>query len=133
MMNLMTALYQRISNAHEYETHRTQAPQQLELPDGKKIPTPFPYAVFKLTPVSNTEKDRDDYMLTISCWDKTESPSDRRVLEVADNIRKALINWQYLDEHNLIFMERPSLGHVPDPDETIKRYDVSTILKTYRR
>jgi len=124
MMNLMTALYQRISNAHEYETYRTQATQ-----DAK-----FTYVVFKLERIVSTESDRDDYTLTISCWDKSESSSDKRVLELADSIRKALTDWRQLDDHYLIFPSRkPSLGYVPDPDATIKRYDVRTLLKTYRR
>lgn len=123
MMNLMTALYQRIDEAHEHSTYRTQAPEKAT----------YPYSVFKLMPISNTEKDRDDYMLEISCWDKPEGTSDARALEMADNIRKSLIKWRHLDGHNLIFPSRPSLGNVPDPDDAIKRYDVSTILKTYRR
>lgn len=123
MMNLMTALYQQINGAHEFSTYRTQAPEGAS----------FPYVVYKLTPISNTEKDRDDYTLEISCWDKPEGPSDKRVLEIADAVRESLINWRHLDGHNLIFPERPSMGYIPDPDEMIKRYDVTSILKTYRR
>lgn len=123
MMNLMTVLYQRINSAHEYNTYRTQAPEDAT----------FPYVVFKLMPISNTENDRDDYTLEISCWDKSEGTSDARVLEIADNIRKSLIYWRHLDDHNLIMPNRPNLGHVPDPDNMIKRYDVTTILRTYRR
>lgn len=133
MMNLMTALYQHISESHDYETYRTQAPQEVELPNGKKIPTPFPYVVFKLMPISNTESDRDDYTLEISCWDKNEGTSDAKVLEIAESIRKDLISWIYIDDNILLFMDRPSLGNVPDADSMIKRYDVTTILKTYRR
>jgi|SRR5690625_3736187 len=123
MMNLMTVLYQRINSAHEYETYRTQAPENAT----------YPYAVFKLMPISNTERDRDDYTLEISCWDKSEGTSDARVLEMADDIRKSLIYWDHLDDHNLIMPNRPSLGYVPDPDAQIKRYDVTTVLRTYRR
>lgn len=84
-------------------------------------------------PISNTETDRDDYTLEISCWDKPEGTSDARVLEMADSIRKSLIYWHHLDEYNLIMLNRPSLGHVPDPDASIKRYDITTLLRTYRR
>src|SRR5690625_3891470 len=124
MMNLMTALYKQIDGAHEYDTYRTQAPEDAT----------YPYVVFKLYPIDNTEDGRDDYMLEISCWDKSESPSDKRVLELADSIRKALTNSRHLDDRNLIYpSKKPSLGYVPDPNDLIKRYDVGSLLKTYRR
>ncbi|MGM8212636.1 hypothetical protein ACLIBH_07560 [Virgibacillus sp. W0430] len=123
MMDVMTVLYQQIDNAHNYQTYRTQAPEGAD----------FPYAVYKLSPIASTETGRDDYMLEVSCWDKPEGTSDKRVLELADNIRTALINFMNLDNSNLLFMDRPYMGHIPDSDAQIKRYDVTTILKTYRR
>lgn len=93
----------------------------------------YPYAVIKLSPVDNTEKDRDDYMLTVSCWDKRESASHATAVGLAEEVRNALVDFRHLDENNLIIVSRPSVGNIPDPDTMIKRYDVSAIIKTYRR
>lgn len=123
MKHLMTALFQQIDGAHAYKTYNGQATQDAV----------FPYVVYKLTPVAPTESNRDDYMLEVSCWDKSESTSHARVLEIAGNVRSALTDFQHLDDHNLMFFSRPNLGYIPDPDEMIKRYDVTAITKTYRR
>ena len=133
MKEIMTAIYQQINNAHEYETYNGQAPQKITLSDGRRIPTPYPYVVYKLLPVSPTEKDRDDYTLEVSCWDKSESTSHVRIIGIAKGIRQALLMFRHLDEHNLIIVSRPNVGYVPDPDELIKRYDVTATLMTYRR
>lgn len=123
MKQLIQALYQQINNAHRYHTHPSPAPKDAT----------YPFVTYKLLPISNTEKDRDDYTLEVSCWDKAESPSHARVVELADEVRSALVNFRHLDEHNLIIASRPSVGYIPDPDETIKRYDVTSTLLTYRR
>jgi hypothetical protein len=131
MKELMRALYTQINNAHSYKTYRTEAPEKVKLPDGREVPTPFPYVVYKLLPIQNTEKDRDDYALEVSCWDKSES--DLRVMELAESIRTDLVNFRHLDEHNLIIVTRPNVGYIPDSDAEIKRYDVTATLLTYRR
>lgn len=123
MKRVATPLYQLINNAHEYETYQAIAPEKAT----------YPYVTYKLMPVDNTEKDRDDYTLEISCWDKSESTSHARVMQVAESIRKALLNHRHLDDNILIIIGRPNVGYVPDPDALIKRYDVRAIIKTYRR
>lgn len=123
MIELKKSVYQRINDAHDYKTYDGIAAEKAT----------FPYVVYKVTPIESTETGRDDYTLEISCWDKSDATSHMRVTELADSIRNALVNWQHLDEHNLVFVTRPSLGYIPDPDATIKRYNVTCILKTYRR
>lgn len=123
MKHVATPLYQLINNAHEHETFQSIAPEKAT----------YPYVTYKLMPVDNTEKDRDDYTLEISCWDKSESTSHARVMQVAESIRKALLNYRHLDDNILIIIGRPNVGYVPDPDALIKRYDVRSIIKTYRR
>src|SRR5690625_6777695 len=54
----------------------------------------YPYAVIKLSLVDNTEKDRDDYMLTVSCWDKRPSPTHAHAVALAEEIRNALLNFR---------------------------------------
>lgn len=133
MNNLMSVLYRTIDNAHDYKTFSGRAPQAIKNPDGTEKSITFPYVVYKLMPVAPTEKDRDDYNLVVSCWDKSEDNSLVRVQEIADDIRNSLIRFRHLDHHQLIIASRPQVGYVPDPDELIKRFDVMTILKTYRR
>lgn len=123
MKHVSIPLYQRINNAHEYGTYQGQAPQK----------EPYPYVTYKLMPVDNTEKDRDDYMLEVACWDKSESTSHARVMDIAESIRKTLLNYRHLDENILIIVGRPNVGYIPDPDALIKRYDVSATIMTYRR
>jgi hypothetical protein len=123
MKELMTAIFQQINSAHEYKTHNGIAPQTAS----------YPYVVYKVLPVSPTEKDRDDYTLEVSCWDKSESTSHAKVVELAENVRRALLNFRHLDENNLIIVSRPNTGYIPDPDELIKRYDITATLMTYRR
>lgn len=123
MKELMAAIYQQINNAHEYETYNGQAPQKAK----------YPYVVYKLLPVSPTEKNRDDYTLEVSCWDKSEDTSHVRVVGIAENVRQSLLKFRFLDDHNLIIVSRPNVGFIPDPDELIKRYDVTATLMTYRR
>lgn len=123
MIELKKALYQQINSAHVYHTYDNQAPETAS----------FPYVVYKLLPIQNTEKDRDDYTLEVSCWDRVDGTSSARVTQLADDIRGALVNFRLLDIHNLIIASRPSVGYVPDPDEQIKRYDVTSTLMTYRR
>lgn len=93
----------------------------------------YPYAVLTLSPIDNTEKDRDDYTLTVSCWDKSESPSHARVVSLANEVRDALLNYRHVDDYGLIIVSRPSVGNIPDDDTQIKRYDVNALIKTYRR
>ncbi|WP_077622001.1 tail completion protein gp17 [Sediminibacillus massiliensis] len=123
MKHIMTAIYQVIDNAHSYKTYQGRASQN----------GAFPYVVYKLFPVDPTESGRDDYTLEISCWDKGEGTSHGTVVEIAEQVRQSLLDFRLLDEHNLIVATRPSVGYVPDPDELIKRYDVTTTLLTYRR
>ncbi|WP_444545955.1 tail completion protein gp17 [Virgibacillus salexigens] len=123
MNNLMSILYQTVNNAHDYKTYNGQAPQSAT----------FPYVVIKLLPVAPTEKDRDDYNLEISCWDKSDDTSLVRVQNIANDIRDALLRFRHLDNSNLLMTNRPYIGYVPDPDELIKRFDVMMILRTYRR
>jgi hypothetical protein len=130
MIELMKALYAQIDGAHAYKTYRTQAPETV-IVNGEKVPTPYPYVVYKLLPIQNTEKDRDDYTLEVSCWDK--SNSDINVIQIADSVREALVKFRHLDGFNLIIVSRPNIGYVPDPDAEIKRYDVTATLLTYRR
>lgn len=133
MMELMRTLYQRIDNAHIYATYRTEAPDKVMLPNGQMGVTPFPYVVFKLKPIQSTEKDRDDYMLEVSCWDKPQGTSDELVMTIASQVRDVLTKWRNLDDFNLVFPSRPTLGSIPTEDDQYKRYDVTTLLKTYRR
>lgn len=123
MIELMTTLYQQINNAHDYATYQGQAPQDAT----------YPYVVYKLLPVESTEKDRDDYTLEVSCWDKSESTSHVKVVVLADMIRKELLHFRVVDEKQLIVVSRPNLGYVPDPNEQIKRYDITATIMTYRR
>lgn len=123
MKNVLTNLYQKINSAHSYTTHNGRAKQG----------SAYPYVVYKLSPVDNTEKDRDDYDLEVSCWDKSESTSHVVAVELADKVRDALVNYRDVNEHQLLIVSRPSMGYIPDPDEEIKRYDVTANIKTYRR
>src|SRR5699024_4665200 len=79
----------------------------------------YPYAVIKLSAIDNTEKDRDDYMLTVSCWDKSQSPSHAKAVNLAEEVRSALLDYRHLDENQLIIVSRPNVGEVPDPDTQI--------------
>lgn len=134
MIDLLTVLYQQINNAHVFDTYRNQAPQKV-YKNGTWVPTPFPYVVYKLLPVQNTESDRDDYTLEVSCWDSTDSNTytSTRVEEIADNVKQALTRFRNLDNKNLVITSRPNIGYIPDPQEKIKRYDVSCTLMVYRR
>lgn len=123
MNHVYLALINRIKEYTDNEVYNGQAK------DGAR----FPYAVLNLGPVDSTEKDRDDYFLTVSCWDKSESPSHAKVVNLAEQVRSALLNYRHLDDNQLIIVSRPNIGNVPDPDTQIKRYDVSAIIKTYRR
>src|SRR5699024_6571519 len=122
MIEMMKVLYQTIDNAHDYETHNAQAPTDAT----------YPYAIYKVLPLQSSEKDRNYYTLEISCWDKGET-SHTRVLQMAEDIRRAILGYRHLDKYNLIIVDRPTLGYVPDSDAKIKRYDVTANLKTYRR
>mgnify|MGYP001428708744 FL=1 len=135
MINLATAIYQAINNAHEYRTFQSIVPKKV-YENGQWVSVPFPYVVMKMRPIESTEKDRDDYTLVVSCWDKADSDADTslaRVMGIADSIWQELLHFRYMDEHNWIQTTRPTQGEVPDPDETIKRYDVQTTLHVYRR
>lgn len=123
MNNVYLALINRIREFTDKEVYNGQASD-----DAK-----YPYAVIKLGPIENTEKDRDDYMLTVSCWDKRVSPSHAHTVALAEEVRKALLNFRHLDDNQLIIVSRPSVGNIPDPDTQIKRYDVTALIKTYRR
>lgn len=123
MIHIAAPLYQQINGAHQHKTYTNPAPQDAT----------YPYVTYKLSPVGNTEKDRDDFMLEVSCWDKSESTSHVRAMQLADSVHQALTNFRYLDEKALIIVSRPSMGGRPDPDPLIKRYDVTAIIKTYRR
>ena len=123
MKNVMAVIYQQLNNVDEYETYNGIAPQKAV----------YPYRVYKLMPITPTEKDRDDYMLEVSCWDKSESTSHVRVIDMAERTRQALLRFRHLDGDNLIVVSRPNVGYIPDPDEMIKRYDVTATLMTYRR
>lgn len=123
MKNLMTVIYQQIDQAHPYKTYNGIAPSDAE----------YPYVVYKVLPVQNTEQDRDDFNLEISCWDKSTSTSHGRVVDIADAIKLNLKRFRHLDEHNLMIFSSPSVGYIPDPDEQVKRYDVTSTLLTYRR
>lgn len=123
MNRVYSALINRIREYTSHEVYSGQASDKAN----------YPYAVLKLSAVDNTEKDRDDYMLTVSCWDKNEQPSHARAVALAEEVRKALLNYRHLDENQLIIVTRPAVGNVPDPDEQIKRYDVTSLIKTYRR
>lgn len=123
MNNVYLALINRIREYTDKQVFNGQAS------DGAN----YPYVVIKLGPIDPTEKDRDDYMLTVSCWDKRESPTHAHAVALAEEVRNALVDYRLLDENQLIIVSRPSIGEIPDPDEQIKRYDVSAMLKTYRR
>ena len=123
MKNVMAVIYQLLNSVDEYETYNGIAPQKAV----------YPYRVYKLMPITPTEKDRDDYMLEVSCWDKSESTSHVRVIDMAERTRQALLRFRHLDGDNLIVVSRPNVGYIPDPDEMIKRYDVTATLMTYRR
>ncbi|WP_373894462.1 DUF3168 domain-containing protein [Virgibacillus sp. CBA3643] len=123
MNELMTALYQRINEAHEYSTYKNMASQTAT----------YPYVIYKLLPISPTESGRDDYTLEVSCWDKLEGTSFVEVEAIASKVRDALLDYRYIDDHNLIITSRPNVGYIPDPDDAIKRYDVTATLMTYRR
>lgn len=123
MNNVYLALINRIREFTDKEVYNGQASD-----DAK-----YPYAVIKLGPIENTEKDRDDYMLTVSCWDKRVSPSHAHAVALAEEVRSALLDYRHLDDNQLIIVSRPSVGNIPDPDEQIKRYDVTALIKTYRR
>lgn len=123
MKRVYAVLNNRIKEFTSHEVYSGQASDKAN----------YPYAVLKLSAVDNTEKDRDDYMLTVSCWDKNEQPSHSRAVGLAEDVRKALLNYRYLDEHQLIIVGRPAVGNVPDQDTQIKRYDVTALIKLYRR
>lgn len=123
MNNVYLALITRIRAFTDKEVFNGQAS------DGAN----YPYAVIKLTPVDNTEQDRDDYTLEVSCWDKRASPSHATAVALAEEVRSALLRYRLLDDNQLIIVSRPSIGYVPDPDTQIKRYDVRSLIKTYRR
>jgi|SRR5690625_4703505 len=123
----MNHLYVTIQNQIKSKTSREVYNGQAD--DKAK----YPYVVVKLGPVDPTEKDRDDYMLTASCWEKRKSGSHATVVALAEEVRNALLDFRHLDDNQLIIVSRPSVGVVPDPDEQIKRYDVTAIIKTYRR
>lgn len=123
MRNVMVNIYNQISGSHSYRTFQGRAPQS----------STFPHVVYKLMPIDNTEKNRDDYSLEVSCWDKSEGTSHMRVVELAEKVRDALLDYRDLDDYNLLIVSRPSMGYIPDPDEQIKRYDVTATLMTYRR
>src|SRR5690625_2984968 len=123
MNNVYLALITRIREFTNKQVYNGQADD-----DAK-----YPYAVIKLGPIDPTEKDRDDYMLTVSCWDKRESPSHAHAVALAEEVTNALLDFRHLDDNLLIIVSRPSIGNIPDPDEMIKRYDVTALIKTYRR
>ncbi|MCM3739235.1 DUF3168 domain-containing protein [Oceanobacillus luteolus] len=123
MNNVYLTLINRVRAFTNHDVYNGQAEDN----------APYPYVVIKLNPIANTEKDRDDYSLTVSCWDKRESPSHATAVRLAEEVRSALIDFRHLDENNLIIVSRPSVGEIPDPDEQIKRYDVTALIKTYRR
>lgn len=132
MINLMGVLYQRIDNAHENATYQNRAPEKV-WKDGKLVPTPYPFVVYKILPMQSSESGRDDYTLEVSCWDKSDDTSYIRVIEIANAVRDVLTGFRHLDEHNLIMTDRPTVGYIPDSDDLIKRYDVTVNLMTYRR
>lgn len=123
MNHVYVALIRRIREFTDYDVYNGQANDN----------TTYPYAVIKLGPVDPLEKDRDDYMLTVSCWDKSQSSSHARVVSLAEEVRSALLEYRHLDEDGIIIVSRPSVGEIPDPDTQIKRYDVTSLIKTYRR
>lgn len=102
----------------------------------ESVPAPsnakFPFVTYKLTLIDNTEQDRDDYMLEISCWDK-EQISHARAIDLANKVQRALRNWKHIDDNVVIMASRSNIGEMPDSDLTIIRYDVTSILRTYRR
>lgn len=123
MNHVYLALINRIKEYTERGVYSGRAPDKAV----------YPYGVLTLSPVENSEKDRDDYTLRVSCWDKRESPTHSYAISLAEEVRSALVDFRHLDDKYLIIVSRPSVGHVPDPDEQIKRYDVTSLIKTYRR
>ena len=100
MNNVYLALITRIREYTSREVYNGQASDKAK----------YPFAVIKLGPIDSTEKDRDDYSLTVSCWDKRESPSHAQAVALAEEVRSALINFRHLDENNLIIVSRPNVG-----------------------
>ncbi|MGJ9384255.1 tail completion protein gp17 [Salipaludibacillus sp. CF4.18] len=133
MRNIATVLFQQINQAHSNRTFQGLAPQTITLSDGSVVPTPYPYVVYKLLPMSNRESGRDDYNIEVSCWDKSTGTSHATVMELAERVNDSLLEFASLDEHNLVAVSRPNIGYVPDPDAEIKRYDVTAMIRTYRR
>lgn len=123
MNELKKILFNQINQAHEFSTYNNKAPQVAN----------YPYAVYKIMPIANTEANRDDYMLEISCWDKNEDTDFTRVTQLATDIKQSLEYFRHLNEHYLVVVSRPNIGYVPDSDDLIKRYDVTAMIMTYRR
>lgn len=124
MKHVRTAIYQQLNTVHDYPVRSVPVASTQQ----------YPFITYKLTPVDSTEQDRQDYMLEISHWDKSESTSHTRVVEMADKSHEAIRGFRHLDEHVFIAAERmPAIGEIPDQDIEVKRYDVTTTLRTYRR
>ncbi|WP_419893279.1 hypothetical protein [Oceanobacillus kimchii] len=123
MIPVIQAVYAQLNGVHDVPVVQSPASSTQE----------YPFITYKLLPIDNTEKDRDDYTLEVSHWTKSANSSHVPVLQLADKSFQALIEFRYIDNHVQIFNTRPFMGHVPDPDTQIKRYDVRTTLKTYRR
>lgn len=123
MNHVYVALIRRIKEFTDNDVYNGQADEKAT----------YPYAVLSLSAIDNTESDRDDYTLTVKCWDKSQSPSHARAVALAEQVRKALLRYRHLDDNGLIIVSRPNVGEIPDPDEQIKRYDVTSVIKTYRR
>lgn len=124
MKYVRPAIYQQLNKVHDYPVLSVPVKQSQQ----------YPFITYKITPVDNTEKDREDYMLEVSCWDKSESTSHSVVLGMADKTMEALQGFRHLDENIFIMCDQlPNVGEIPDQDTEIKRYDVTTLLRTYRR
>lgn len=123
MIPIIDAIYAQLSSVHNVPI----------VPSPASATQEYPYISYKLLPIESTENDRDDYTLEVSHWTKTQYTSNDEAMILADKSKVALTRFRYIDEYVQIFNTRPFMGYVPDPDNQIKRYDVTTTLMTYRR
>jgi hypothetical protein len=124
--NLLVYLYQTLSSVHP-NVHDEIARKEKE---DDPYP-PYPYIVFNLPTSTDTERQRQDFILEVDIWDQT---TDLRPLEtLTDEIDNALKKVRYIDDNQALMFTRINRLRIPDPDPTIRRRQLRYEIKRYER
>ena len=91
----------------------------------------YPHAVYTFKNVSLDSIDRDDIIVEVDIWDKSESTN--LVDDISDDVEQEL---SFLNEPttiNLPTIYKTGRASIPDDDKSIKHRRLSFLLQNYER